>query len=141
VQAVALEDEFGLAGKRICIRLRFYTTDATQTPVLLAFVLEVVSRITVKRMYSLPARIADNDVNLLGQPDDIKTAEEKLALIDSWTNDATTSMLLMHAADPLFDNRLVFLQPTGERLQVQPATPEDGRQNRMYIVTLVAQDA
>jgi hypothetical protein len=140
-QAVALEDEFGLAGKRICIRLRFYTTDCTQTPVLLAFVLEVVSRITVKRMYSLPARIADNDVNLLGQPDDIKTAEEKLALIDSWTNDAANSLLMMHAADPLFDGHLVFLQPTGERLQVQPATPEDDRQKRMYIITLVAQDA
>ena len=66
---------------------------------------------------------------------------DKLALLEEWTDDAANSMLLMHSTDPLYDSKLVFLQPTAEHLQLEPETPDDKRQNRTYLVTIVAQDA
>lgn len=141
VQEVGLEDIFGLAGKRIMLRLRFYTTDASQTPVLMALVLEAVSRIKVKRLYDLATRVADNDKDLQGEPDDIKAAMEKLALLEEWTDDTALSMLRMRSTDPLYDDRLVFLQPTAEHLLREKQVPDDERQNPAWLVTLTAQDA
>lgn len=135
------EVTYGLSGKRLMFRIRFYTTDAHKTPILYAVVMEVVSRISVKFMYSLPCRIADNDTDLLGGPDDL-TADEKLDLLDEWIGDTASSMLLMESVEPNYDRRLVFLQPYGDRTKYMKQTPEDdAQQRRSYLITLVAQDA
>jgi len=103
---------YGLAAKRIQIRLRFVTTDATKTPILLAVIVEAVMRIGVKYMYPMVFRLMDDEELLNNQGlDEQRDAMDKWALIKGWADDTSDSMLRMESVSRLWDGLTVFLNP------------------------------
>jgi len=132
---------FGLSGKEITLRLRFRTTDASKTPVLLAVILEAVMRISVKFLRPMTLLLEDSQVLLDGTIDDDQTgAFKKLDLMDTWASDKSQGMLLMRSRSELFDGRMVFLNPVdAHHIQVRDAK-DDATRNRIVCVTS-AQDA
>jgi hypothetical protein len=130
-----------LEGRRFKIRVRLNTNDATKTPILEAIVLNMVSRLEQKNIFSLPVRVADNDKDLNGQPDDYATAELKLAQLDAWASGETGTMLLMRSTETMYDNRLVFLPAVPVRLQVPEISESNPRNSKVYLCSLVGQDA
>lgn len=103
---------YGLAAKRLQLRLRFYTTDATKTPILLAVIVEAVMRIGVKYMYPLTFRLIDDEELLNNQGmDDERDAMNKWDLVKGWADDTSDSMLQMNSVSRLWDGLIVFLNP------------------------------
>ncbi|RLG41058.1 MAG: hypothetical protein DRO01_03175, partial [Thermoproteota archaeon] len=57
---------FGVAGTRLMLRYRLCTKDATLTPILTASILEAVSRIGQKDLYSFSVLVEDDQKDMLG---------------------------------------------------------------------------
>lgn len=103
-----LVPSYGVNGKRIQLRLRLQTSDNTKTPIIKGTVLDNVSRVPVKYAYSFAFRNYDNDVNLLGEPEDY-TADTKQTLLNQWAMELTP--LLMRSTYKQYDNQTVFIDP------------------------------
>ena len=99
----------GVTGKRIRFRIRFYTNDSRKTPIVRAVVLESIVIATVKYSYSFNYRNYNNDVNLLGEIEDIDI-QERQELIDYWAEHAIP--LTMMSNKTKYDNKKVFISPT-----------------------------
>ena len=137
---VSFDNLYGLAFRRIQLRLRFNTTLATQTPILLASIVEAVMRTEVKYIFKLDFVLDDTDLH--GKPDPLSIAE-RLQILDEWADASSDSMLRMESGEPLYhgaSGRMVFINP----LTVRTITLEDdkqGRKRRFYYCQTTAQDA
>lgn len=140
-QVSKLRSIFGLAGTSIQLRIRFYTTNAAQTPILQVVILDAVLREEVKYMYSFFALVEDRQ-KLLGSDafDDFERGIDKINALKSWADASTDSMLVMNALSPLCDDVLVFLNPPETKAQAYP-TSENPDQKNVYLVSLSAQEA
>jgi len=133
VEELDFSEQFGLNGKELEFRLRFYSDDATKTPVLSVIIIDTVTRVPNKYAYSMPFVISDEGLNLRNQPED-SSAAERIALLDTW---ASETMLLLRSVNPLLDNRLVFILPVDSR----PLDASIHTGQWRYQGVLVAQDA
>jgi len=133
---------YGMAGKRIQLRLRFYTADASVTPILLAVIVEAVTRVSVKYMYPLTFRLMDYEETLAGrEPDDIEDGLEKLRIIDEWADDRSDSMLFVESQSRLWHGRMVFINPP-DTMQVKVnANPEGTLTRDVYVCSATLQEA
>lgn len=86
----------GVNGKRIKLRIRFYSTSAGLTPMLKAAILEAVTMTSTKFSYQLTALIREDE-----------GGAETVKQLDEWAG--TASPLAMRSTIPLFDDRQVFL--------------------------------
>ena len=116
----------GVNGKRIKLRLRIYSTDATKTPLLKATILEAVTVTSTKFSYQLTSLIREED-----------GGAETVKLLDEWAG--TASPLYMRSIIPLYDDTQVFLMAV-------PATMEAldtyaSGQEWVYRVNLILQEA
>jgi hypothetical protein len=139
---------YGLAGKRIQIRIRLYSYNALETPVLLAAVIDAVSRSQVKYMYNLTYRLIDNEPSLTPRtPDEDsitaagQSALSKLALLEAWADADTEGLLYMESNSPLYHGKYVFINPPATR-QIA-LDPEPGRTwtGTAYVCSTTAQEA
>jgi len=103
----------GITGKRIRLRIWFYTNDASKTPLLKAYVVDTVVQATVKYSYTFNYRIVNNDVNLLGEQEDI-SGYDKQKIIDEWA--ANLTPLIMYSAKSRFNDKAVFISPTASNV-------------------------
>jgi hypothetical protein len=110
-QAIDLINDYGLAAKRVELRARFSTTDASVSPILLALIIEAVLRISLKNMYPITFRVMDKEPSLQGEriPDPIRTLKAKLDQLNIWADDRSDSMLKMRCEDPMWHGKMVFL--------------------------------
>jgi hypothetical protein len=107
--------QYGLAGKRLQFRLRGYTSDATQTPIFLAIIINAVLRNDVKYMYPITFRVMDQEPMLGGREEETTTAEEKKQIAEDFSDASSDSMLLMSSTSFLFHGRMVFMNPFEQR--------------------------
>lgn len=148
VSALDMTSVYGIAGKRIQLRVRFETNDNTKTPILLALIVEAVLRIQVKYMYHINFRVMDDEPTLTAGEQDDKSitaagmsAMTKLAIIETWADADSNSLLLMRSRSPLYDNKYVFINPP-QTSQVAN-NPEEGRPwtGATYTCAITAQEA
>ena len=134
--------EFGIAGTRLMLRFRGYTRDASQTPILSAAILEAVSRIGQKDLYSFSVLVEDTPTNLFGEEErEYTLASEKLDVLREWSGDDSDSILVLSSIDPNTDSKNVFLEPYNwYRVNAKSDVNDDRSRNR-YVVTLVLRDA
>lgn len=133
---------YGLGAKRIQMRVRFYTTDNTATPILLAVILETVIRIGVKHMYPLVFRLMDDEPCLsAGEHDDYKDAMDKLKVLDDMADATDNTMVMMRSVSPLYDGKMVFLNPIDvEQIKIKK-DPNNDKGANVYVCTTTVQDA
>ena len=91
--------------------------------------LDSIARVPLTYSYSFQYRVMDNDINLLGEHDPI-TSKEKQEILDRWAVQLTP--LRMHSTRKLFDNKIVFIDPS-------PASPRAERLEK-YIETLTVME-
>lgn len=128
VSELPINEEYGKNAKQFRYRLRMQTTDNTKTPILKTVVVEMLGLIPVKYGYTIPFRVKDNDVTLLGDLDDI-TAEQKMKVIDEWA--ASLTPLYMRCIKKRFDGKRVFINPS-------PMTPQtENSENYLGDISLV----
>jgi hypothetical protein len=133
---------YGLTGKRVQLRVRFYTADAAQTPILLATIIEAVMRVSVKYMYPITFRLMDNEETLNNAgPDEIADGIEKLQILQDWADDTSDSMLWMTSISRLFHGKMVFLNPPTVRQMKIKADPANELTRDVYICTTSLQEA
>lgn len=97
-----------LAVRWVDLRFILHTNNAGVTPVLLAYVIDALERQEVKFAYPLTFRLADRDVDLLGDPDPVN-AKTKLDQLDAWVNSSIP--ITMNTNSTLEDGALCFPEP------------------------------
>ena len=133
VMELDFSEQFGLAGKELEFRARFYSDDASKTPILKVAIIDTITRVPNKFAYSMPFIISDEALNLRDQPEDM-SAVDRIALLDTWGSE---TMLYLRSVNPLLDNRLVFILPIDSR----PLDASIHSGEWRYQGVLVAQDA
>lgn len=139
---------FGLAGKRIQLRIRLQSDDNTQTPILKAAIVEAVIRINVKYMYNLTFRVMDDEPTLTPREMDEDSitaagmsAMTKLAQIESWADADADSLIYMTSNSPLYNGKYVFINPPVTRqIALDPDSSKQWTGNA-FICSTTAQEA
>lgn len=103
-----INNEYGKNAKQFRFRLRIQTTDNTKTPILKTVVTELLGLMPIKYGFTFQFRAKENDINLMGEPDDI-TGEEKLRILDEWASSLTP--LFVRSVKEFVDNKRLFLNP------------------------------
>lgn len=129
-QEIDLIDNFGMAGKRIQLRLRTYTTNASLTPILLAIIVEAVMRNRIKNQYPVVFRIMEREEWLTGRKHEALTPDEKLLQLQKWADDRSDSMLKMTSISSLYNEKMVFLNAIEvEQIFMKPEPEKNEGQN------------
>lgn len=139
---------FGVAGKRIQLRVRFHSYDDQQTPQLQAAIVDAVTRSDVKYFYNLQFRVMDDEPTLAPREMDDnsatragKSAITKLTIIENWGDSATEGLLYMESNSPLYNGKYVFINPPVTRqIGMDPSVQRDWTGNA-YICSTNAQEA
>lgn len=141
-QEVDFTKQYGVAGKRLQIRLRGYTTDASKTPVLLAIIVGAVIRVDVKNFYGpFTFLIKDDERVGVRELDSAYTAEEKLKLFEDWGDASNDSMLKMNSIASICDEKMIFLN-VGTRRQIAFKSAADNPfKGDAYLVSATMQEA
>lgn len=104
-----------VTGKRIKIKLVFYTTDSLITPRIRAITLKPVTRLPMKKSWAITYRIDDNLFDMQGKQSTL-TAAELQAQIETWANsNSSPAPLLMNAPHTILDSKYVFIEPESMR--------------------------
>lgn len=98
-----------LQGKRVTVHLIINTLDKNNTPIMKAIVQSGVEFLDTKFRVDLTFRLADEDVDLNGDEDDLVTAEAKSSRLENWA--ATGALLRMRCVYSPYDNKLVSIDP------------------------------
>lgn len=140
---IDLIDQFGITAKRMQFRIRSYTTDASTSPILLAFIVEAVIRTTVKNQYPLVFRLMDEakTLNGLRQPEEEADPISILSQLQDWADDSGEGMLKMESVSRLYHDKMVFLNPiTVEQANIKTDPNKDGTVE-VFICSATLQDA
>lgn len=105
VQELALNKN----GKRLELRFRMQTNDASLTPEITSIYVSTHEQPTPKYAYTMTFEYRDNGQNLLHQKENYTRAEALIAQLDTWAENKT--LLTMHSTSELYDNKTVFLDP------------------------------
>lgn len=148
VAMIDLSSTYGISGKAMQLRLRFFSSDSYTTPILKATVIEAVLRSQVKYMYNLTFRVMDDEPTLAAREmdEDSVTAAgmsaiTKLAQLEAWADADTEGLLYMESESPLYNGKYVFINPPNTR-QVA-VNPDTGREwtGDVFVCSTTAQEA
>jgi hypothetical protein len=134
-QEVAISSTYNATGKWIQYRLRLYTSVKTISPVILAVVMDIVTRNKIKYAYPLTFRVFDKDKDLNGQPDDEEIGKNKIDQLDAWI--AGSVPIIMCSTDSLGHNLWVFPEPVPVR-RVAKIFDEAGHEGHVCTCTMLA---
>ncbi len=127
------------SGKKIRFILCFDNYWSDNTPRIIATTIEAVKRFDQEYTILLTARLEDNEVNLLGNPDDYRTALDKYNALITLQN--TTAPVTMHSMIKSLDSKSVFV----DRVKIRPVwehLEERDRSNvERYLVEIALIDA
>lgn len=132
-EEIDLSSDNDVTGKWIQFRLILETRDNTETPEVLAMVIEALMREMNKFAYRINFRLADRDNDLTGEPD-LQTMSTKLTQLDGWVNSAAP--VTMNSISDVFDSKTVFPEPVPLR-PVRVVMLEDGREVHVCQMTLI----
>jgi len=132
ISTVLFGSEFGASSKKIDIRIRFYSTDQTKSPKLLAVIVEAVAVTAPKFAFTIPVKMSVRD--LQANVEDLQPYE-RIQKLDEWSGAAQP--LLLGANNPLYDGLKVFLQP----LPARPMNIVQTEKESDYIISMVIQEA
>ena len=139
---------YGLAGRRIQLRIRLQSDDNMTTPILLATTIDAVARTQVKYMYNLTFRVLDDEPTLAAREmdEDSVTAASmsaitKLQQIEAWADADTDSLLYMTSSSPLYDGKYVFINPPVTRQIALDPDPTRQWTGTAYVCSTTAQEA
>jgi hypothetical protein len=107
-QEIKIKEILGINAKRMKYRAILRTNDKSITPIVKSIVIENAMRIQIKYAFSFRVRVADNDVNALGERDD-KKALEKMDQIKEWVDNITP--LYIRTLDEWSDKKTIFMNP------------------------------
>jgi len=143
MQEVDFVEDYGLAGKRLQLRVRGYTTDATRTPVLSAVIINTVLRTDVKYRYGpVNFRCMDGEPLLsLGEIDDMPNATDKQKQMEDWADASTDSMLKLESTSALFHDKVIFMNTPSFRQILFKDDPSNPYQKDVYVGTVSFQEA
>lgn len=142
MESQAMNGKHGISGTRIMLRLMLTTTDRTKSPVAIAVILEAVSRIAQRNMYSFTTLLMDNAKDMNGdQEEGVLTADKKLELLKKWSGDEADSILDMESISNVFHDKRVFLEPVGVKSLRHDVSTNDGSIRSGYIVNITLRDA
>jgi hypothetical protein len=96
-----------ISGKCMQMRPRMYTGHNTQTPRLINTILEAITRLPQKYVHNITFRMADNDKDLNGDPDETILLSTKELLLKSWA--ASSTPCYMNTLSATDDGMYVFL--------------------------------
>jgi hypothetical protein len=105
VQEVTLN----VSARKLKLRFRAQSNDATQTPLIRGMVVEATTRPEIRYTYSMRTILGDDPINLRGDSDTNITADAVLTQLDTWV--AGNTILTMNSLFPPFNNKSVFLEP------------------------------
>jgi len=129
---------YGIKAYSIQIRIKLFTTSKTTTPVMLAFVMELLARIDNKYAYTIPFMLEGTAIDpardLNSVNDDIPAADTKLDKLIAW---ASAGSLYMRSQDTRFHNKMVLLLPFTETLTEYNTTSGQ----KQYLGQLTLQDS
>ncbi len=126
------DQDFGISGKILYLRLRMYTTDQYQSPKITASAVFGVTVTEPKFAYSLLVKVSYR--NLLGDREDVQPYD-RIRKLDTWSGEARP--LKFYCVNPLFDNTKVFLLPVPKR----PISTVKRTGKYTYQCTIVVQEA
>jgi len=122
-----------VTGRRIRLRFRFYTDDASESPRMKASIIEAIGRIGTKFQYSVNYRAKDEDIDLEGdEVTEFTTVQAVMTQLDSWANSATP--LTMRCVYSPFDSKTVLLEPS----TLQPYANVPDEQVETHVAQVVA---
>lgn len=141
-QEIDFTSQYGIAGKRLQVRLRGYTADASKTPIFLAIIISAVLRTDVKNMYGPFTFLLTDDERVgVRELDMPYTAAEKLKILEDWADASNDSMLSMSSVSSLCHGKMVFIN-IGTRRQVGFSGAENNPyKGDAYLVSLTMQEA
>lgn len=132
-QSINLIENLGIAGKRLQLRVRGYTSNNLISPVLIAIIVSAVIRVDVKYMYNIQFLVADMERSLGFEPiESAMSAAEKLAYIEAWSDASSDSMLKMESVSILYHDKVVFLNPPDTRQVL--VKEEDGNEFKRNVL-------
>ena len=109
---------YGIAGKRLKLRMRGYTRDKSKTAVFLAIIISAVIRVDVKSFYGPFTCLVQDDEQVKGlREKDNMSAKEKLQTLEDWGDASNNSMLLLESVAALCDEKMVMMN-IGTRRQI-----------------------
>jgi hypothetical protein len=142
-QEINLTEQYGLAGKRLQLRLRGYTTDATKTPVFLAMIIGAVIRVDVKHMWGpFNVRLMDEE-KLLSRDelDEYKSAVEKRKDLEAMGDASNDSLVHVESVSSLLHDEMIFLN-VGTTRQILFARDESNPGKKdVFITQITMQEA
>ena len=102
-------------GKRIKIKLVLYTTDTSSSPRIKGITIKPVTRLPLKKSWSMTFRVDDSIHDLQGIQSELD-GYDLMAQLESWADSNTTpTPLLMNVPHLLFNNKYVFIEPESLR--------------------------
>jgi len=131
-QEEPLSEAVSLTGRWLMYRVRILTSNAYKTPQIRAMMVNCLSRVAIRYGWAPTVRLKDNDVDLNGVPDDLVTAEEKIALLDEWSE--SLEALTLESVFGPFHNQRVFLE--GPNLGPYVDTDEGEKPTEGFIATI-----
>lgn len=103
------DELFGISGKKMKWRARSQTNNKLLAVRYKAMIIDTISRVPIKFAFSCSYRIKDGGRNLLGDKEDLFTAEEIQNILDEWAS--TIRPLRMRSKNIMFDNKRVIIDP------------------------------
>lgn len=136
LQEVSIASTNDVTGKWLQYRLILRTQDNTVTPEILASVVETLLRVPVKYAYTITFRLADNDNDLVGEPEHL-TAQSKITQLDAWI--AAALPITLNSNSITYDAKVVLPEPTPVKLTkiTEKDAEADGRAVYVGQCTLV----
>jgi hypothetical protein len=114
IQELDLSTSYDVTGYRIKFRFTLHTSDSSETPRLLAYVVKGVVRVDVKKGWNVTV-ISENERDLNGIRD---SQDNIISQLDTWANsDDTAAPLLLRHNISYYDNKYVFIDPASISLQ------------------------
>lgn len=110
-QEVLFSATYDVSAQQFRIKLTLYTNDASKTPRVKGITINPVTRLPIKKSWSMVFRLDDSIVDFQGKQSEL-SADELMTQLEAWADSATTpTPLIMHAPHKLFDNKYVFIEP------------------------------
>ena len=104
-----------VTGKKIKIRLTLYTSDPLKTPRIKAVTIKPVTRLPIKKSWTLTYKVDDNLFDLQGEKSTL-SATALQAQLEAWSSSETTpAPLYMEHPHSMYNGKYVFIEPESVR--------------------------
>lgn len=123
---VPIDTDYDKTGKRLALRFRLYSMRNDETPKIISWVIEQITRITYKNIVTFTFRVGDKDHNLRGDPI-AESLSTQLDQLKAWA--ATASPVDVDGVSVGISGKKILINPT----TIQPLRIVK-KENREYTI-------